>query len=185
MTVGVTDLANPQPAPLVPPVDGALGQTDAERAAAAQAAAAAAAAISPGTTRAGALAEIEKMKGNPEFREKLLKGATAETKTWRDLHKIAALPETADENTAELVKRYSALQAFGLPGPDTDAGKDLLAAMSGKPISIETRRQVEAKRTALMADQVFVQKYLAGDQEARRVFATVSVLMAAQVERRT
>jgi hypothetical protein len=173
----------PQPAPIAGPVDGVLNQTPAEKASALAVAQAAAAAINPGTTRATALAEIEKLKGNPEFREKLLKGATAETETWRDLHKIAASPETADESAAELTKRFTALQAFGLPGPETEAGRDLLEVLKGRPISLEIRRQVEARRTALMRDAGWVKKYMDGDTEARRAMATIAVLMSARVER--
>jgi hypothetical protein len=174
---GVTDIVNP-------PVDGALGQTAAERAAAAAAAQAAASAI-PAPTREAALSEIARLKKDRDFGGKLLAGAPEETKRWRELHTVAAAPASTDEDAAELTKRFTALQRFGFPSPDSEAGKDLLATMSGKPISVELHRQVEARRTALMADKGFVQKYMDGDQEARRVFMTVNVLMAAQVERRS
>jgi hypothetical protein len=164
--VGISALT-PQPAPLVPPVDGTLGQTPAEKAAALAAAQAAAAAIRPpDLTRANAVTEIEKLKRDPEFAKKLHAGATEETKRWRELHKTASAPAETDADD-ELAQRVMTLQKFGFPALDSEAGKDLLAAMSGKPISIETRRAVEAKRSALMADRGFVQKYLDGDQEAR------------------
>src|SRR5262249_39658546 len=99
-----------------------------------------------------------------------------------DLVKAAyGTPET--DNT-ELATRLAALQRHGLPDLNSEVGKDLLAVMSGKPISVEVRRAAEAKRAAMMADRAFVQKYLDGDQEARRQFTTVSVLLAGQVERR-
>jgi hypothetical protein len=171
--------------PLVQPGAENLGQSEAEKAAALAAAQAAAAAIKPpDTTRATALAEIEKLKRDPEFRQKLLNGGTAEVTRWRDLNKAAAAPATTDEESAELAGRIMTLQKFGLPDLNSEVGKDLLAVMSGKPISVETRRAAEAKRSALMADKGFVQKYMDGDQEARRVFMTVNVLMAAQVERK-
>jgi hypothetical protein len=170
--------------PLVQPGAENLGQSEVEKAAALAAAQAAAAAIKPpDTTRATALAEIEKLKRDPEFSAKLLAGGTDETKRWRDLHKAAAAPATADEAAAELTKRVTAFQAFGLD-LSGEAGADIVKVLGGAPISIEIRRQVEARRTALMGDAAWVGRYMSGDLAARKTMATIAVLLAAQVERK-
>jgi len=182
MTDGITDLAA-QAAAIVAPVGEALAQTPAEKSAALAAAQAAARTIKPpDTSRATALAEIEKLKGDKTFRDKLLAGGMDETRRWRELHKTASAPVETDASD-ELASRVMTLQKFGFPALDSPAGRDLLDAMSGKPISVATRRAVEAKRSALMADKSLCQQYLDGNQEARRIFMTVNVLMAARVER--
>jgi hypothetical protein len=158
-----------------------LGQTPEEKAAALAAAQAAAGAVKPAAvSRDDALAKMAELKANGDWTKKYLAGDPSARKEMADL--VKASLATPDES--EFVTRMAALQKFGLPSPDTEAGKDLLEVISGKPISIETRRAVEAKRSQLMADKGFVQKYLDGDAEARRVFTTINVLMAAQVERR-
>jgi hypothetical protein len=140
MTAGVTDLANPQPAPLVPPVDGALTQTPPEKAAALAAAQAAAAAIRPApTSREDALKKIGELKANKDWAVKYLSGDQAARKEMTDLVKTAYSTAAATDANEELAQRVMTLQKFGFPALDSDAGKDLLAAMSGKPISIETR----------------------------------------------
>jgi hypothetical protein len=161
-----------------------LGQTPEEKAAASAAAqAAAAAAGSKSLSPTEAVAKMAALKADPEWVKKYMAGHPAAREEMTGLIK-ASLANNAEQEAAELAKRYGALQALGLPGPDTEAGKDLLAVISGRPLSIETRRAVEAKRSLLMADKGFVQKYLDGDAEARRVLTTLNVLMAAQVERR-
>jgi hypothetical protein len=178
------------PTPVVAPVDGVINQTPAEKAAALASAQQVAAGITAAGTaqaaasRAAANAEIAKLKKDPEFAEKLLKGDVASTQRWRELHRSAAAAPEQNAND-ELVTRISALQKFGFPSLDSPAGQDLLKTMAGAPISIEVRRQVEARRSVLMGDKAFVERYLSGDQEARKQMVTISVLMAAQVERRT
>jgi hypothetical protein len=58
----------------------------------------------------------------------------------------------------------------------------LAAVLAGKPISVAVRRAAEARHAALKGDRAFVQRYLAGDQEARRTMTTVHALLAAKVE---
>jgi hypothetical protein len=170
-------------APTVQPGLDKLAETTGEKAAALASAAAVAAAIKPtDTSRAAAAAEIAKLKANPEFVKKLHAGGTEESKRWRELHAAVAATATPDEDAAELTKRVATLQAFGLDltGP---AGADLISVLKGAPISVEVRRQVEARRTALMRDPGWSRKYLDGDLECRRQMATIAVLMSAQVQR--
>jgi hypothetical protein len=149
------------------------------------AAKAAAAGIWPKTgalSREDAITKIAALKANKEWGAKYLGGNAEARKEMTDAVKAAYGSDDAD--TTELGARLAALQRHGLPDLGSDVGKDLLDCMSGKPISAEVRRAAESKRAAMMSDKAWVQRYLDGDQEARRQFTTVNVLMAAQVERR-
>jgi hypothetical protein len=183
----MTDPAAP-PTGTAPPVDPAVVPTGTMSVADAQAldaAKAAAAGIWPKTgalSREDALAKITALKANKEWSAKYLSGDADARKEM--VEAVRAAHGSPDTDNIEMAARLAALQRHGLPDLNTDVGKDLAAVMSGKPISGEVHRAAHAKRSAMMADKSWVQRYLDGDQEARRQFTTVNVLLAAQVERR-
>jgi hypothetical protein len=169
-------------APVQPGLD-KLAETPGEKAAALASAAAIAAAIKPAdTSRATAAAEIKKLKADGDFVKRLHAGGADESKKWRELHAAVAAPATVDEDASVLTERVAALQRMGLDltGP---AGAELISILKGAPISVEVRRAVEARRTALMRDPAWGKRYIEGDVECRRVMATLAILLSAQVQR--
>jgi hypothetical protein len=162
-----------------------LGQTPEEKVAALAAAQTAAGAVgAKPVSRDEALAKIAALKADPEWVKKFMAGHPAAREEMTGLIR-ASLANNAEQEAAEVEKRYGALLAQGLPGPDTEAGKDLLEVMKKGSISLELRRQVELKRSQLMADKGFVRRWGEGDQEAKRQLMVVNILMAQQVERRS
>jgi hypothetical protein len=161
--------------------------TQAETAASAAAAAAAlaAAAPKPAITREAAKAELDKLKGNAEFRGKLLSGDAAAKAQWSELIKNSSqAPDAAADEAARtkgLTSDIALLQSAGidLGGP---VGQDLVAILGGQEITIETRRAAEVKRDALKKDQFFVARWLKGDSEARKAMTVLNVLLTAKVK---
>jgi hypothetical protein len=154
----------------------------AEQQAALAAAKAAADAIKPApVSREDALKRIGALKADKEWAAKYLGGDPAARKEMTDAVKAAYGSDDAD--TTELGARLAALQRNGLPDPGTPAGDDLQAIMAGKPISAAVRKAAEAKKSMLMKDAGFRERYLGGDVEARRQLTTLSVILAAQVQR--
>jgi hypothetical protein len=78
-----------------------------------------------------------------------------------------------------LASAVSLLQQRGID-VGSEIGKDIVNALANG-ISVEVRRQVEAKRAAMMRDKDFVRKFNDGDQECRRQMTTINALMSAKI----
>jgi hypothetical protein len=157
---------------------------EAAASAAAAAAALAAAAPKPAITREAAKAELDRLKGSAEFRGKLLSGDAAAKAQWTELIRNSTQAPTATDEAAKtkaLAGGISLLQATGID-VSSDAGKDLVGILAGKPIAIEVRRAAETRRAAIMKDQAFIAKWASGDAEARRTLTTLNTLLVAKVE---
>ena len=62
-------------------------------------------------------------------------------------------------------------------------GEDILAQVrEGKPVSAQEYELAEHKRTSLMSDKGFVQKYLDGDSESRRTMALISIILGSKIK---
>jgi hypothetical protein len=62
-------------------------------------------------------------------------------------------------------------------------GEDILAQVrEGKPVSAREYELAEHKRTSLMSDKGFVQKYLDGDSESRRTMALISIILGSKIK---
>ncbi len=157
--------------------------TAAETAASAAAAQAAlaAAATPPAMTREAAKAELAKLKADPEFGKRLLAGGSEEKAKWASLLKASVEPDAEAAQNKALAGGIGLLQTAGID-LTSPAGRDLVDVLAGKPISVETRRTVEAKRALIMKDPGFADRYLRGDPEARRTMTTLNALMVAKVE---
>jgi hypothetical protein len=182
-TTGTAPPAAP-PAPPVPIDQVPSGTPTAEQAGSITAAKEASQAIWPtqALSRDDALAKIAKLKANREWTGKYLAGDAGARKEMLDPVKIGH--GTPEADAGEFAKRLATLQTMGL-NLDGEAGKDIIAVLKGAPISPEIRRQVEARRTALMRDPGFVNRYQTGDLEARRTMTTIAILMSANIERKT
>lgn len=133
-------------------------------------------------TPAQAIAQIEKFKGDAAFRKQLLAGS-AETKAqWKALlqaaHPQSAQPEQTEPNRVDI----GILKEAGISLDDGDVGADLKALLTGKPTSAAVKAAADSRFQALKRDRAFVQRWLDGGAEERRVMTVLTVLRSAKVE---
>jgi hypothetical protein len=156
--------------------------SDADRASATAAASAAIVAAGgkapPAMTPAQAKAEIAKLRADKKFAGAVIAGQPEEKARWNELLKLAnaAEPSAAD---LQLASDVTLLQQRGID-VGSEVGKDIVNALANG-ITLETRRAVEARRSGLMRDPAFRQRYLGGHLEARRQMTTINALMSARI----
>jgi hypothetical protein len=72
--------------------------------------------------------------------------------------------------------RINTFRGFGV-------GEDVLEQVrAGKPVSEQEYNLAQHKKTSLMQDKAWVQKYFDGDQEARRTMATISIILGSKIK---
>jgi len=128
-----------------------------------------------------AVARMEQLKSDAAFQERISKGdatAFAEHETlWRLAHGLPAekqpVVNTADvfaqanaRAAAETQTRAEMLRADGL------SDHQAYEILNARPISLDERRWHERELNTLKRDQAWVQRYMAGDGEARRQMRT-------------
>jgi hypothetical protein len=60
---------------------------------------------------------------------------------------------------------------------------EAVLAQRGQPVSETEYKLAQHRKTSLMQDRTWVQKYLDGDQEARRTMATLSIILGSQIKK--
>lgn len=92
------------------------------------------------------------------------------------------LPKDADGKPLPLAPdpsiefRINTFRGFGV-------GEDVLEQVrAGKPVSEQEYNLAQHKKTSLMQDKAWVQKYFDGDQEARRTMAMISIILGSKIK---
>jgi hypothetical protein len=85
-------------------------------------------------------------------------------------------PEEKAQRAKAAAARIATFRSFGV-------GEDVLEQVrSGKPVSEQEYTLAQHKKTSLMQDRAWVQKYLDGDQDARRTMAMISIILGSKIK---
>jgi hypothetical protein len=81
-----------------------------------------------------------------------------------------ALPDRA------LEMRVNTFRSYGVPEVVLEQVR------AGKPVTEQEYTLAQAKKSSLMQDKGWVQKYLDGDQDARRTMAMISIILGSKIK---
>jgi hypothetical protein len=129
--------------------------------------------------RAAAMAELQKVNSDPQFRELVAR------KDGSALNKLAQLQRTLASptgvviggvNPAEAEARLNTWQEFA------DLGQDTLQQLAnGGPVSKQEYDDTKRLKERLFKDKSWVRGYLDGDRKARQQMSLMSIILSSQI----
>jgi hypothetical protein len=132
----------------------------------------------PSTPEAAA-EQIATLKADPSFVRKYLAGDSDARARMSSLHEIASRP-TGIATTGDLPRNsermVDSVSEFAGLGVDVEA-----QMRADTPVSPAEYKAAVHRRAQLLSDRAWTEKYLAGDQRARREMMLTSIILASKV----
>jgi hypothetical protein len=141
------------------------------------------------STPADASARLEQLKNDPAWRDDFLAGRAEHKAEFRSLTKMIASGDDFDKAIAGVL--YDGIQPSGhlanvgtaemLRSLGADDGV-IRQVLAGQPVSKEERASAAATKDRLLKDSTFVDKYTAGNEEARRQVTLLNVILSSPIK---
>jgi hypothetical protein len=130
--------------------------------------------------RATATAEIARLKADPAFHQRLLKGEADALNIVAQLQRTLNSPTQVviggEPNPAEIQQRLDSWTAFADLDPAVTE-----QIRNGTPVSQAEFKLAQQTKSRLMADREWVKRYLDGGMKERQQMSLVSIILSSQI----
>jgi hypothetical protein len=130
--------------------------------------------------RAHATAEIARLKADPAFAQRLLRGEGDALNMVAQLSRAINTPTAVivggEPNPAEIQQRLDSWTAFADLSPEVTEQLE-----NGQPVSQAEYKMAQQTKARLMSDKQWCAKYLDGDRQARQQMSLISIILSSQI----
>jgi hypothetical protein len=136
--------------------------------------------VETSAARASAMAEISRLKADPAFHQRLLRGEGDALNMVAQLQRTLNSPTQVviggEPNPAEIQQRLDSWTAFADLSPEVTE-----QLRNGAPVSQAEYKMAQQTKARLMSDKAWCARYLDGGMRERQQMSLISIILSSQI----